>query len=74
MRDPSRHADYCDVVLLARLHQSIGTPRQTSLPPIDTVPALRKIAGGKLGPQGSIQILENARHELQELEALLVVH
>jgi len=36
-RDPDRHADYCDIVLLARLHQNIGLPHRMQLPAIDAV-------------------------------------
>lgn len=72
-RDPSRHPDYTDVVLLARLHQAIGTPMSHSLPPIDSVPAYKKIALGNLSPQGSMEIIENARDEIEELECLLTM-
>jgi HD-like signal output (HDOD) protein len=70
-RDPKRHPDYTDVVLLARLHQAIGTSSSQSLPPIDSVPAYKKIASGSLSPKGSMQIIESARDEIEELEKLL---
>jgi len=70
-RDPKEHPDYCDVVLLARLHQSIGATTSYTLPPIDSVPAYRKIASGNLTPRGSMKIIENAKAEIEELEALL---
>ncbi len=70
-RNPKRHPDYTDVVLLARLHQAIGTPSSQSLPTIDSIPAYRKFASGKLSPHGSMKIVESARDEIEALEKLL---
>lgn len=72
-RDPDKQPDYCDIVLLARLHQSIGSSVATKLPSIDSIPAFKKIASGELCPQGSMQIIESAKSEIEELEKLLTL-
>ncbi len=71
-RDPERHPDLADVVLVARLHQLIGTPQGQRLPPLDTLPAVAKVVGVDSGPQGTLRVIEEARQELRELERLLV--
>lgn len=73
MRNPQRQPDYCDVVLLARLHQAIGTGNTQNLPAIDAVPAYQKIAAGKLTPKGSMLIIESAKEEIAELEKIMAL-
>jgi len=71
-RDPERHPDLADVVLVARVHQLIGTPLLQRLPALDTLPAVNKVVGTDGGPQGTLRVIEEARQELRELEQLLV--
>ena len=74
LRDPKRQPDYCDIVLLARLHHSIGSNISSEIPPIDTIPAYKKVASGELTPQGSMKIIESAKNEIEELEKLLTLN
>jgi HD-like signal output (HDOD) protein len=71
-RDPERHPELADVVLVARLHQLIGTPQAQRLPALDTLPAVTKVVGAETGPQGTLRVIEEARQELRELEQLLL--
>lgn len=64
-------ADYLDVVLIAQLHASIGTPQMANLPRIDQIPAFGKLALGQLTPRHSLGILEKAQREISAIEALL---
>ena len=60
-----------DVVILAQLHAMIGTPEQSRLPRIDTVPAFSKLAHGELTPRHSLSLLEEAEADVREMRALI---
>lgn len=64
-------ADYTDVVLVAQLHAFVGQHEPGDHPPIDAIPAFRKLALGKLTPRHSIGVLDKAAHEIDEVERLL---
>lgn len=71
-RDSGTDADYADIVIVAQLHSYVGTPRMAELPAIDQVPAFAKLALGKLSPRMSVQILEESRDDIEEVEKLLL--
>lgn len=73
MLDLGEQPDYVDLVLVAQLHSYIGTPEMAKLPRLDLVPAFHKLALGKLTPQHSLNILENARERVHELRELLTL-
>jgi HD-like signal output (HDOD) protein len=60
-RDSGEAPDYCDLVLVAKLHSLVGTSRMGTLPPMDKLPAFRKLAGGRLTPAASLEIVRLAR-------------
>jgi len=64
-------ADYLDVVLVAQIHTYVGTPRIHQLPPIDRLPAFRKLAQGRLTPGHSLAVLERAAHDIEEVRQLI---
>ncbi|MDD3518942.1 MAG: HDOD domain-containing protein [Chromatiales bacterium] len=70
-RDPSPEADYCDLVLIAQLHSYVGTPAMQHLPRINEVPAFGKLALGKLTPQLSIHLLDDAKDDITAVRRLL---
>lgn len=63
--------DYTDVVLLAQLHADMGRPGGAKRPPMGEVPAFQKLEMGKLTPNKSIQLLEDAEQEIAELRRIL---
>lgn len=71
-RDAGPEVDYADLVIVAQMHSYIGTPRMAQLPAIDQVPAFNKLTLGKLSPRMSVQILEESRSDIAELEKLLL--
>jgi HD-like signal output (HDOD) protein len=71
MQDINDTPGYVDLVVLAQLHAYIGTKKMQRLPRLDLVPAFHKLALGKLTPRYSLQILESARQNIQELHTLL---
>ena len=71
MQDINDKPGYVDLVVLAQLHAFIGTKKMQQLPRLDLVPAFHKLAVGKLTPRYSLQILESAKQNIKELQALL---
>jgi len=55
-----------DIVLLARFHSQLGTPRAQMLPPINTLPAFTKLGEYSLTPDMSLQILQDAKQQIAE--------
>ncbi len=70
-RDHDGKADYTDVLIIAHLHLLVHDRAQLQLPRIDEVPAYEKLALGKLTPELSLQVLEEARQQIHELKSLL---
>lgn len=69
--DDCKYANYIDLVLIAQLHCFVGTPQMSDLPRINQVPAYQKLALGKLTPDFSLHLLEEASEEIREVELLL---
>ncbi len=67
-RNPKKEVDLCDLVLLAQYHSLMGTPAMERMPPITTLPAMRKFS---MGPQESIELIRQSQKEIREIEALL---
>lgn len=63
-------ATVADAVIVAQWHAMIGKPGQT-LPPLSSVPAFPKLAGGTLSPARSMEILDQAQEEIAQMRALL---
>ena len=71
-RCPTTQVDLCDLVLVATLHSYIGKRRQPAPPRLDEVPAYQKMALGKLTPELTLQILVEARDQIEQTRSLLV--
>jgi HD-like signal output (HDOD) protein len=72
LRCPTTRADLCDMVLVATLHSYIGKRRKPAPPRLDQVPAYQKLALGKLTPGMTLQILAEAKDQIEQARALLV--
>lgn len=72
MRCPTTRADLCDLVLVATLHSYIGKRKQPAPPRMDQVPAYQKLALGKLTPELTLQILVEAKEQIEQARALIV--
>ena len=71
-RDAATDPDYCDLVIIAQLHSFVGTPLLASLPPLNELPAFKKLPLGDLTPQNSLQILDEAHEQIRNAESLVV--
>ena len=72
MRDAAEKADYCDVVLIAHLHSYFGTAKMASLPSLAEVPAIGKLADGKLTPEVSMLVLDESKELINETRHLFL--
>jgi HD-like signal output (HDOD) protein len=70
-RCPTPGVDLCDLVLVATLHSYIGKRRQPTPPRMDQVPAYQKMAVGSLTPEMTLQILVEARDQIEQARTLL---
>lgn len=62
--DHSGSANYGDLVLVAQLHSLFGERRDERLPPLSQVPAFGKLSISKLGPDASVELIQQANHEI----------
>nr|BAL53536.1 cyclic nucleotide-binding protein [uncultured Gammaproteobacteria bacterium]BAL55745.1 cyclic nucleotide-binding protein [uncultured Gammaproteobacteria bacterium] len=60
-----------DLILLAKLHRYLETGRTTEAPPIHSLPACRKLRDSRLSPEYSLQVLYEAKAQIQEVLNLL---
>lgn len=55
-----------DIVLLAKFHSQLGTPQMQNLPPLNTLPAFKKLGDNALTPDMSLQALHDAKQQIAE--------
>jgi len=67
----NQSAGLADLILVARLHAMIGTKEFRECPPLHKLPAFAKYNFGELGPNNTLQVLNDAQQEIAEIEALL---
>lgn len=72
-RDQGAAADLADLVLVARLHEGVGTPVQAEQPHINQIPAFGKLPLGDVGPDESLEILREADTDVQDVMRMLGV-
>ncbi len=71
LRNGNAKPDYIDLVIIAQLHDLIGTAQMQELPSLDQVPAFHKLGIGELTPEMSIKILDMAQDKIARVAALL---
>lgn len=71
MRDHQPQPDYADILVMSQLHAFVATPVGKTLPRLDEVPAFGKLALGRLSPQLSLAVLDEAHQEIEEVRGLL---
>lgn len=73
-RDHNKSADLADLILIARYHTYLGEPQpaKRQLPPLNTLPAFRRLSLGELGPEQGLAFLREARAEVESLRQMLL--
>lgn len=70
-RNAPGEADYTDLVILSQLHSYVGTLQIHKCPPIDDIPAYRKLLGKGKEADMSRNILELAKEEIRQIQNML---
>ena len=67
----NKQAGLPELVLIARVHATIGTPEFKDCPPLFKIPAFHQFNLGELGPDNTLQLLIDSKEELAEMQRLL---
>lgn len=70
-RDSGQQASYSDIVMISQLHSFIGKVDIKQMPKIDDLPAYRKLASGNLDADLSINVLDQAKDEIEHIRQML---
>lgn len=70
-RDSGKPADYSDIVMISQLHSFIGKVDVKKMPQMDQLPAYRKLVSGNLDIDQSINILDQAKDEIEHIRQML---
>ena len=70
-RDHPGMADYGDLVQVAQLHSYFGLANMQSVPPLAKVPAFNKLSLAQMGPHAGIELLDQAKAEINETIRML---
>ncbi len=63
--------DYADLVQIAQIHSYFGTGAIQSVPPLTEVPAFNKMSLSKMGPYAGIELLEQAKADINATVRML---
>ena len=63
--------DYADLVIVAQIHSYFGTAEEEHHPSLLEVPAFKKLSLGQMGPESSLELLLEARDEIESVRRLL---
>jgi len=70
-RDESPDPDYTDIVMISQLHSFIGKVDIKKMPKMTELPAYKKLAAGNLDVDQSINILDQAKDEIEHIRQML---
>jgi len=65
MRNASGEVDYADVVIVAKVHSLFGTSESSRLPLLTDIPSFKKLALSDEGAEASMQVLQEAKEDIQ---------
>jgi hypothetical protein len=58
-------------LIVAQLRERMREHRLEALPPLDTISALRRVLGDDVAPDQSVEILEEATAQVDDMRSLL---
>ena len=70
LRESQAAPDYGDIVIVSQLHTYIGTAAMPDIPPMDKLPAFQRLAGDGLDPALSVDIMREAKQEIEQVRML----
>jgi len=69
--DSGEELTLVDIVILAKLHSYIGSPKMNKLPNINSIPAYGKLKDGTLSPEHSLNLLHTSNDQIKEMVKIL---
>jgi HD-like signal output (HDOD) protein len=63
--------DYSDIVILAQRHSFFGEKFEQALPALADIPAFRRHGLYQLGPDASLELIDEAQHEISSIVHML---
>lgn len=69
-RDPGPEADFADLVIVAQLH-NLAVVRKLPVSSIESIPAVSKLLAGGFRPAIGVEVLAEARQQVDEARSLL---
>lgn len=70
-RESGSAPDYTDIVMISQLHSFIGKVDIKKMPKMDELPAYQKLVSGSLDVDQSINILDQVKDEIQNIQNML---
>mgnify|MGYP000040489813 CR=1 FL=1 len=70
-RDSGAEPNYSDIVMISQLHSFIGKIDIKKMPKMDELPAYQKLVSGSLNIDQSINILDQAKDEIEHIRLML---
>ena len=71
LRQHENQFDYTDVVILAQLHSFFGEGRQENIPALPDIPAFQRHGLYQLGPDASLELIDEAQQEISSIVQML---
>lgn len=72
LRDEKKAPDYADIVMISQLHSYIGKIDPKKMPKLDDLPAYKKLVSGQLSADFSINVLDEAKDDIKDIQKLLI--
>ena len=70
-KEGGENPDYTDIVIIAQLLSFVGKVDIKKLPKIDDLPAFKKLVAGRLDADKSLNILDEAKDDIEHIRKLL---
>ena len=70
-RERDQKPDFADLVIVAQVHDILGSGGLAALPPFGTIAPIKRILGDDAEPETSLSIIKTAQIQIAETRALL---
>lgn len=70
-RNQNGPVDFVDLLIVAQVHDKLRKNEMRGLPPIDKISAIRRVLGDDVSPEQSLEILHEAKAQVDEMRSVL---
>jgi HD-like signal output (HDOD) protein len=70
-RDRQGEPDCTDLLIVAQVHEKLRKHRIADLPPLEEISAIRRVLGSDASPERSLEILHEAKAQVDEMRGVL---